>query len=646
MTPELEATFQALQATRNSAAVPVLEAALDEPDAAIQLAAANALLARRSRRGQLTVVSRLDRLDPSVQKELHAQAVRLDSGIRDALASGDPHIQQNASALLTQANDFSLANLLVRCLSDGKAYTREVAMSSLKALLTRYRQLLERGADGQAVPVDLDQARTTLTTALRVGIDSFQVHNDVGVLLEYLTLVQTPDETIRRILVSEVHPAHAPMIQLLRTTPHPQVVRWLFELMRLKDTRDTVLRIVTSRTDEPFLKLLLSQVHWLSDARVATQLKRVQRLPWLDFRAPLLRDLDGRLQASAVILASQLGLPASHKLALYAAALEEGKPEARRAAVCATGQLTGPDADGLILHCTTDPDAQVQLAATREAMARQLTGATGVAVRQLDSEDPTVRAAARSALNRYDFETYWRSFDRLDRRSRRQAGQLIQKIDTNMKAQLAQALQSGEKAERFRALKMVTLLGVDEEMTPHLVKLASDPDHMLRASAISALEGVVSPDAAQAVGAALTDTNARVRANAVETLYSLSDPRTVEVFRLMTRDPVSRVRANAALGLYKLGLPEESLKVIGQMLSSEDPLVRASAVWAAYQTGLEQAVELVRQALHADPAPNVRQLAARLLKEESHAESSAARVAPPQADASPEDPALAQGVAS
>ena len=633
-TPELDTTFQLLQNTRNAAAVPVLVTALSEPEATIQQAAVEALLSRRSRQGQLAIVSCLDRLAPSAQDEVHRQAVRLDSGIRDALASRDPRVQENASALLAQANDFSLAHLLICCLSEGDTSTRRVAMDSFRALIGRYQQLVEQAAGGESVPVDLEQARSTLVAAVRKGIDTFAAHGEPGLIECYLVLTQAPDELIVQVLMGDRHPAHAALMELLRTTTCAHVVRWLLDLLRRKESRDLALRLLTSRRDEPFLQLLLSQVHWLSDAWVSAQFKRVRHLPWLSFDTEFLCQADGRLQASAVILGSQLGLPPAQKLALYAGALRVAQPEARRAAVCALGHLNGPDADALLLRCTADQDPQVQAAATQEALARQLTEATGVAIRQLDSDNPQVRQSARTALARYDFDKYWRSFDRMDDWSRREAGRLIRKIDPHMGSLLAQAVQSTEKAQRFRAVRMIALLGVDAETAPHLVQLAHDPDHMVRAHAVRALDGVASHEAAQAVGASLADRNGRVRANAVQTLYRLNDPRTIDVLRVMTQDPVARVRANAVVGLFKLGRADESRGLLTRMAGSEDPAVRASALWAAFQTRDEQGIGKGLEALQHDPNPKVRQLAARLLGTPAAAPEPA-----------PDEPAVASGVA-
>lgn len=617
MTPELEATFQVLKATRNTAAVPVLVFALDEPDADIQQAALNALLARRTRRGQLAVVSRLDRLAPSVRQQAQRQAVLLDCGIRDGLASGDPRLQENAAQLLTQANDFGLARLLICCLVEGNAYTRQVAMTALRALLARYRELVEQAASGQAPPVDLDHARRTLVTALGKGVDGFASHRETGILEELLSLEGPSHDQAADVLSDPRHPAHGALLGLLSTTSHPQVIRWLFDLLRDERTGDEALRILTSRHDGPFLKLLLSQVHLLSDARVSARFRRVRELPWLDFGNPQVRELGGRQQASAIILASQLGWSPSQKRTLYAKALAVGEPEARRAAICALGHLTGPEADDLILRHTEDGDPQVKVAATREALARQLSEATTLAVRHLDSDNPVVRAGARSALARFDFEKYWRSFDRMDASKRRQAGQLIEKIDPMMKQHLTEALQSDEKAERFRAVKMAQALGVDSQLEPHIVKLTQDPDSLVRATAIRALEGVVSHAAAEAVGAALSDRDGRVRGNAVETLYSLDDPRTAEVFRTMAADPVQRVRVNAALGLFKLGHHGECMAVFSRMLASRDVRARTSAVWGAFRTQSEEGLRLARHALRTDPSAKVRQFAVRLFRSAS-----------------------------
>lgn len=109
----------------------------------------------------------------------------------------------------------------------------------------------------------------------------------------------------------------------------------------------------------------------------------------------------------------------------------------------------------------------------------------------------------------------------------------------------------------------------------------------------------------------LQDPDDRVRADAVEALTDAGVEYVVELVRPLLTDFNNRVRANTAKGLWKLG-GVGVLQTLRQMLSEPDKWMRASACYALGEIGVFQVIEILLPAM-SDPEPDVRINAARAL---------------------------------
>lgn len=102
--------------------------------------------------------------------------------------------------------------------------------------------------------------------------------------------------------------------------------------------------------------------------------------------------------------------------------------------------------------------------------------------------------------------------------------------------------------------------------------------------------------------------DSRVRADAVEALGKLDDPRVVDLVKKLIFDPNNRVSANSVIVLAKSGIKEMTelgYSVLEEMLISDDPSMRASAIFALGSLAPPDAVKRIMRFLR-DPADNVR----------------------------------------
>lgn len=116
-----------------------------------------------------------------------------------------------------------------------------------------------------------------------------------------------------------------------------------------------------------------------------------------------------------------------------------------------------------------------------------------------------------------------------------------------------------------------------------ILPLLGHPQPVVRATAISALARIKSPQLVAGLPELLDDPNSRVRANAVQALAEFLDEQNVEWLRRKLRDPSARVRANAIVVLATYAArdyAEETLRVAGEMVNSANAGERASAAHA------------------------------------------------------------------
>jgi HEAT repeat protein len=111
--------------------------------------------------------------------------------------------------------------------------------------------------------------------------------------------------------------------------------------------------------------------------------------------------------------------------------------------------------------------------------------------------------------------------------------------------------------------------------------LEAENEPHVRATLVKTLGHIGDETIAPLLMSYLDDMNARVRANCVEALVQLKIAKTnlKTAIQKLVNDPSNRVRANVAMSLLSIG-EDSGREILGNMISSTDELMRASAAYA------------------------------------------------------------------
>jgi HEAT repeat protein len=135
-----------------------------------------------------------------------------------------------------------------------------------------------------------------------------------------------------------------------------------------------------------------------------------------------------------------------------------------------------------------------------------------------------------------------------------------------------------------------------------LAALAHERDLFVLSALVNALGRLKHVQALPSLVPLLASTDARVRANAVEVIGWLGQPEDLERLEPLLADADNRVRANAIVACHVL--PGVNLgPALNEMLSSPDPAMRKSAVYAIRTIGDPRLVRLIKDARRSSQNP-------------------------------------------
>jgi HEAT repeat protein len=485
-------TAQVLAKSTNRAVLPVLLAGLKSSRADIRAATIRAAFRRRERatHAQLiehfTFLSESDRIvvgDAHRSMPHHAAAA-----LTVAIFKGDANQCKNACRIVSISGDVDLLPALVKAAEDKKHNFRTDIAATILELATRVQRELALWASGdRTAPHDPSFKRHHVLVSLEQSVSRFAQHRRKEILDAFLLLAPVDNATLNKILRDPNHPCHSTVVAELTSTQDFDIIERLVEMLRDIETPAAVLRIISARTDERFVDILLNGLKRPVPIRVLHNMKGLNRVAWLEEQRGLLLEFDGRAQAIAVELALASGLDRGAAFEFLAFLLQNGLAEARRACCQAIANFESARADELVLAMLDDPDAGVQAAAVRQLRARRVPDALQRLVALLDSRSPEVRDAARSSLAEFNFTRYRTMFDLLDEQSAHTTGILVRKVDHGVPQKLAEELSSPSISTKLRGIEMAIAMEATNDVRQQLIDLVEHENVAVRKEAIVAL---------------------------------------------------------------------------------------------------------------------------------------------------------------
>ena len=521
MTSALDTTLEVLSHSRNESAVATLIAALESSDSAIFEGAIKALIARRNKAGHLAVVGRWHQLSDSQRELLNEGRGRMSGALRDAVLSDDTQLFQNGCELVEKFTEFDLVPTLVTLSENHKSEHAQAATELVVRLVDHLSEMLYGIRDNREQR-DPERLRKYLLESLERSVERFRRHERTELIEAFVILAGPHCNMLSSILDDIHHACYTTVVHTMGNSESQGILELLFGFLVADDTTMSVLNVISRRKDEAFVKLLLSRVTDETIAKMAKNLKRISSFEWLSEDHAGIERLDQQELVACVKLVSAANIKQNDVLSVLEHALTHGEPAARLAACEALLPLSGDRPSQLILEAASDPDPEVQAAATKQLRARHLPGAMSMLLKLIDSPHEIVREASRESLGEFSFENFVTQFDVLSHDARRSTGMVVRKVDPGTTDGLLAEMKHKSRKHRLRAIEMAETLQLIPQVDEGLIGLLADEDHVVRAAAADALQLCHSPAVREALQHATADSSTAVRNAAKNSLALLS----------------------------------------------------------------------------------------------------------------------------
>ncbi len=253
----LELTYETLATTRNEAAVDVLIAALDDPNAANRRRALGALLRRTEPRSSQQVLENWDKLNADDLRVLRPKKSWLADTIDQALRGNDEAVL----TAITAAAGLELTTALpqLTLLAESSA-SRDIQQRASEAVIAIVQPL------GRAARADRDQptVRGPVLARLADSVRRFAMHRNEQ-LVDAFLLVSTWGDGELRQMISENGPPMELICKRFQGTALPGVIDLLSGFVRRRNIPQRIGGIIQARTDELVPRGVAPQDHQRTD---------------------------------------------------------------------------------------------------------------------------------------------------------------------------------------------------------------------------------------------------------------------------------------------------------------------------------------------------------------------------------------------
>lgn len=506
----LQATCQVLATTRNRAVLPLLQAGMRAKNAEVRADVLRAAVHRRDHDTKLQLINAFGKLTASDQQvvcDAHRQIPQNAAvALQNAVLGGDENQCANALEIILGSSDFNQFSTLITAAEKRHHRQLSAVLATFVALVDELFEAVARWSAGDNHEGhDPAFVRYQLLAALEKSLTRFDEHQRKEFLDAFMLFAPANHPTVGKILRDQRHACHDPLVASLKQSDDSGIMQRLVDMLRETDAPDAALKIISQRTDQHFVNILLHEVRHPVPLRVLHNMQRMKHVAWLESHRELLLEVDGRAQAVAVELAAASRIDRGALFALLAFLLRNGLAEGRRASCQALRQFNDEQANGLILSAINDPDPAVKAAAIPQLRSRHLRDAANRLVEFLDSPALEVREAARGALAEFNYVRFRSMFDLLDEGAARATGRIVAKVDQSATQKLSDDLNSPALATRLRALEMAVAMALAEEVEPQLIELARHENMSVRKEAILALGHCSQPEVDSVLAQAIHD---------------------------------------------------------------------------------------------------------------------------------------------
>ena len=325
--------------------------------------------------------------------------------------------------------------------------------------------------------------------------------------------------------------------ELLQTSRHPGVMRFLLDSLSKPYPPSRVIDAIQTRADPEFI---LATLRWVPKRWTATQernLRQIEHIAWLTGNEVFLDLIPEELQTALMTFISATGLDRDIKTAVREWIVRNGCPEARNQAIAVLDELDDETVQGIVLDGLDSDDPDVEAWATSQLRSQHVPDALNKLIAKLDSPEASVQAVARQELQGFDLDCVLSRFEEMSPEARKNAGTLLKKINPDFLVELTRELHHPIRRHRLRAIRGSLALGWHLQVFHSLLFLINDEDTLIRRAAIEVLGHIPTPESIAALVALKADPSQRVRETVEQALSRLAGQK-------MLDKPLESLRSN------------------------------------------------------------------------------------------------------
>lgn len=537
--PSIARTFAVLGSADDLRGGERLVTALDVPRAAIQVAAAEAILQRGAQQPRIELLARLEQLPEDVLQRVRQAGSRLDGTFRQMLGHGDLVTRRIALRALLLTEQYGQISQLLDLL--GRA-----TLPDLDDIADVFRKLIDRLYDdwqcrqGRAATASpILPARTLALAALDSALANWPHLARPDDVLEAALVLGDPEcPAVKRALWQGAAECRDKAAQRLLESRHPGVMRLVADSLSQGYPHPKVFEAIRRRDDPEFIAELLRSLTRNRSAQRLQQLKQVSQIAWLEPPFHLLDAIPPVLHPELILLVNAAAVPRETKVAVQEWMLRHGTPQGRQAATEGLPLVAEDVIQDVVREGLESDDEDIQAWATTQLRAHAIPEAYALLVERLDSPLPAVAGAARQELSGFSALRVLSMARELNAGDARRAGQLLMKIDLDAPTVIRRELAHPVRQKRIKAAMAVHWLGLQEHFTSAFVAMTEDTDPLVRRTGAEILSTMTAAEAHCALLRLQDDPHARVRETARAALEAWDQ----EICPLPAEESLSRPR--------------------------------------------------------------------------------------------------------
>ena len=584
---------------------------------------AQLLLSRGDAGATASLIEHFPKLPEDLQSQLISRINDLHGACREAARKRGSAGPKVVIDLVRRTRSFKLVYLIAEQLRTGPVELRRAAAACLLEL-TEYVSAQREFAQEAGLTSDVEGLED-VQSAVEEGLLLYRHHHQPEILLAFAMLLPGPCEKAMVALRDARQPAVEGLRQLILDAHEPAIIRHTLRWLTVVTLQPVVTSVLSRLCRAGKLAMILEQGELLELASVKQSLSRLSNP---DSLLPTDEDIASMVATQAkwlplwitslpldqgTCVAQLARLIASPHTAMRLAALNAliNMPSKARSISIEIEEALH---DAVATFCF-DVDAQIAELATRHLMSIAWSGLHRLLLKlNQASAHESLRTLAADVMLPLGFGGLWRKWPKLDPHQRLSSAKALIKLNDRFYDLMGKRLSSDDVAIQLRALDMIVSLNQGPIFEDALLELAQSDDDKIAASAVRALASVTSHAATQALEAALSHAATRVRANAIEALDLQRISQSIALLRTMATSEENRPRANAIAQLLRAG-DAQAPSQMRSMLSDAQPMHRISALWAAQREGRLDVVGDVAEMVISDRDAQVRQRAAKTLKQ-------------------------------